>query len=206
MWYNILYLTSGGLCKCRSAGGGSSKGGISGAVRARCLRSQFVTLKNRPPRASEDRGFLRRLLVGFALHFEVGPQHRVHSRLVTLPLGLEPFDDLRIDPQSDVLLRGPAVGHHSVSPHFSGDLRRVIVDDDILVLHRLDALPVGFRLPLSLHFPKLFRCISTDFRARHRKPSFLFVWHADMKYSVQIRLLWCKPARARNPPPQQYPT
>src|SRR3990170_2509283 len=148
---------------------------------------------------------LRCLLLPLAVKFDVSSQHGVHPRLITLTLGFEPLDDFRVDPQGDISLRGPATGDDGITPHLGGDLRRVLVDDDVLIPHRLDALPVGLCLPPSLKFLEFFGRISNDLGTWHCKPSFPFVWRAGTKCPRRNRLaanagpLPCPDASTRSP-------
>src|SRR3990172_4559761 len=145
---------------------------------------------------------LRCLLLPLAVKFDVSPQHGVYPCLITFPLGFEPLDDFRVDPQGDISLRGPAADDDGIPPHLGGDLRRVLVDEDVLIPHRLDALPVGLCLPPSLKFLEFFGRVPNDLGTRHCKTSFPFVW----RVGTNCPLSSCTPGRAPPLGPLQYPS
>src|SRR4030067_3340043 len=73
---------------------------------------------------------LRCLLLPLAVKFDVSPKPGVQPRLITLPLGFEPLDDFRVDPQGDIALRGPAAGGDGTPPHPGGALPSALADVD----------------------------------------------------------------------------
>jgi len=79
------------------------------------------------------------------------PQHCVHARLISRPLLFEPFEDILVDSQSDLLLSKrhgqPLVGNRA-RPVFRSRLWRIARESDVRLLHVPESIPIG--LPLGI--------------------------------------------------------
>src|ERR1700730_17978458 len=83
---------------------------------------------------------------GFPMSLHIRPQDRIHPRLVTAALGLEPLQYVFVEPQRNRLL---PVRHHEFGTFPEFRIRKLSVrvrprgGFDLLVRHRSDPRPVG---------------------------------------------------------------